>query len=391
MSDNNQLGRIRRGTQVDPSSEVQQIQALSINVKKNAVKEIKDDNIEKLILEGTDCSYECVGRSGKGSFGVVFQARNMKNDDNVAIKRVLQDPRYKNRELQIMKGLSHTNCVELLDSFYDRKGNELYLNLVLVYIPKNLFEVCTYFIKKKQFMPLLHVKLYTYQLCRALSYIHSLGICHRDIKPQNLLINPDTHVLKLCDFGSAKVLVEGECNVSYICSRYYRAPELLFGAIEYTGSIDMWSTGCVLAELLLSQPIFAGESAIDQLVEIIKVLGTPSREEVNLMNPEYEDYKKFPFIKAKEWSTVFTNTNSTDAVIHLISQMLIYSPTERVLPLVACGHPFFDELRQITQIDENVPLPELFNFSESEISIATKHNVLDKLTPSSSQPSGEEK
>jgi len=83
------------------------------------------------------------------------------------------------------------------------------------------------------------LQLYMYQLFRSLAYIHSLGICHRDIKPQNLLLDPDTGILKLCDFGSAKHLVKGEPNVSYICSRYYRAPELIFGAIDYTTKIGM--------------------------------------------------------------------------------------------------------------------------------------------------------
>jgi glycogen synthase kinase 3 beta len=101
-----------------------------------------------------------------------------------------------------------------------------------------------------------------------------VGVCHRDIKPQNILVNPHTHQLKLCDFGSAKVLVQGEPNISYICSRYYRAPELIFGATEYTTAIDVWSAGCVLAELLLGQPVFPGDSGVDQLVEIIKVTAT---------------------------------------------------------------------------------------------------------------------
>jgi len=260
---------------------------------------------------------------------------------------------------------------------------------VLDFIPKNLFEVCNTFCKKKQAMPLQHVKFYIYQICRSLSYIHSLGICHRDIKPQNLLINPGTHELKLCDFGSAKVLVEGEANVSYICSRYYRAPELLFGAIEYTGAIDMWSSGCVMAELLLSQPIFAGESAIDQLVEIIKVLGTPSRDEVNLMNPDYDDYKKFPVIKAKAWVNIFPSCQPV--VIDLISKMLLYSPNERIHPLVACTHPFFDELRNITKTEEGFPLPPLFNFSNTEIQIAQKLSILEKLNNHANNSDSEKK
>lgn len=142
-----------------------------------------------------------------------------------------------------------------------------------------------------------------YQLFRSLAYIHSLGICHRDIKPQNLLLDPDTGVLKLCDFGSAKHLVKGEPNVSYICSRYYRAPELIFGAIDYTTKIDVWSAGCVLAELLLGQPIFPGDSGVDQLVEIIKVLGTPTKEQIKEMNPNYTEFK-FPQIKSHPWQQV---------------------------------------------------------------------------------------
>lgn len=163
-----------------------------------------------------------------------------------------------------------------------------------------------------------------YQLFRSLAYIHSLGICHRDIKPQNLLLDPETAVLKLCDFGSAKQLLQGEPNVSYICSRYYRAPELIFGAINYTTKIgkgpklltlnywfnnslililDVWSAGCVLAELLLGQPIFPGDSGVDQLVEIIKVLGTPTRDQIKEMNPNYTEFK-FPQIKSHPWQKV---------------------------------------------------------------------------------------
>lgn len=108
---------------------------------------------------------------------------------------------------------------------------------MLEFVPETVYRASRYFNKMKTTMPILEVKLYIYQLFRSLAYIHSQGICHRDIKPQNLLLDPNSGILKLCDFGSAKILIENEPNVSYICSRYYRAPELIFGATNYTTKI----------------------------------------------------------------------------------------------------------------------------------------------------------
>ena len=131
------------------------------------------------------------------------------------------------------------------------------------YIPDTAYRVMKQYLKMKQMVPDILVKIHAYQLLRSIAYIHAKGICHRDIKPQNILIDSTSHILKLCDFGSAKQLVKGEPNVSYICSRYYRAPELIFGNSNYGPYIDVWSVGCVIAELMLGQPIFPGESGVD--------------------------------------------------------------------------------------------------------------------------------
>ena len=119
--------------------------------------------------------------------------------------------------------------------------------------------------------------------------------------------------LKLAFVYVFQHLVRGEPNVSYICSRYYRAPELIFGATDYTTNIDVWSAGCVFAELMLGQPIFPGDSGVDQLVEIIKVLGTPTREQIKEMNPNYTEFK-FPQIKAHPWQKVFRARTSPEAI-----------------------------------------------------------------------------
>lgn len=334
---------------------------------------------------------------GNGSFGVVYLAKLTDTNELVAIKKVLQDKRFKNRELQIMRKLEHQNIVKLKYFFYSsgEKKDDLFLNLILEYIPETVYRVARHYSKQRQSIPALYIKLYMYQLFRALAYIHSLGVCHRDIKPQNLLLDPDSAVLKLCDFGSAKHLVRGEANVSYICSRYYRAPELIFGATDYSTSIDVWSAGTVLAELLLGQPIFPGDSGVDQLVEIIKVLGTPTRDQIQQMNPNYTDFR-FPQIRANPWQRVFRPRTAQEAV-DLVSRLLEYTPSARLSPLQACAHAFFNELRSPEcKLPNGRPVPPIFDFSEQELRIDPSLNAallpqgsVRGAVASSSSPPGE--
>jgi|Transcript_9376 glycogen synthase kinase 3 beta len=319
---------------------------------------------------GSGNTYNAERVLGSGSFGVVYQAQVVETGETVAIKKVLQDQRYKNRELQIMQQLRHPHVVELKHAFYTpgEKAGETYLNVVMEYCPDTVYRVLKHYNKMQQKVPNTLVMLYSYQLCRACAYIHAVGICHRDIKPQNLLVSDHQSVLKLCDFGSAKKFVKGEPNVAYICSRYYRAPELIFGATAYSTVIDIWSSACVSAELMLGQPLFPGESSVDQLVEIIKVLGTPTKEELKAMNPNYTEFK-FPQIKPHPWSKVFRSRSTPQTAIDFVAYLLQYDPALRPSGLQACTHAYFDELRNPNFSLSNEKPPDCFNFSEEELSI----------------------
>ncbi|EEA04995.1 protein kinase domain-containing protein [Cryptosporidium muris RN66] len=296
---------------------------------------------------------------GHGSFGIVYRARVLETGDYVAIKKVYQDKRYKHRELQIMRILDcHPSIVELYQAFYTvgEKQDDVYLNIVMECLGGSMYQLlkqCNNVSYKDSFpscgngLPIILVKLYSYQIFRALAYMSTLNVCHRDIKPQNLLLNPSSGILKVCDFGSAKRLLSNDMNVSYICSRFYRAPELIFGSTSYTTAVDIWSAGCVVYELMTGKPLFSGESGVDQLVEIIKLLGTPNKEQVSDMNPAYTKFE-FPSIVPTPWSLILPEgVNGTDKmhIIDFLSRILVYSPQKRLKPLEALAHPFFDELR----------------------------------------------
>lgn len=150
--------------------------------------------------------------------------------------------------------------MKVIGTFTTNEEGNQYLNIVMDYYDCDLY---SYIRSCKKGVATFEMKILTYQLFRGLTYIHSLGICHRDIKPHNLLIKDRR--LVLCDFGSAKILTS-EPNLPYICSRCYRAPELIFGAAHYSTMIDIWSVGCVILEMLNGVPLFIGESSIDHLI-----------------------------------------------------------------------------------------------------------------------------
>ena len=325
--------------------------------------EDKDDTPIKL----EDLEFPRNNVIGQGAFGKVRLAVIKKTGEKVAIKKVFQDKRYKNRELPIMQELHHPNIVEL-KSYYCTKAenskdnSEFYLNCIMEYMPLTLSDLIIKNRKHHEKFDSKTLKIFAYQMLKCIGYLHSLGIAHRDIKPQNILIDPSDNSLKLCDFGCAKHLNKNEKNISYICSRYYRPPELVLGATIYTPQLDVWSMGCVIAELVLYRPIFAGRSASDQMTEIMKILGTPKIEEIKAMNDEFSDANKLKNINKRPWKEVFKGKTNDELYIDLVSKLLVYEPEKRYSPYQAMCHPFFDEIKK-----PGIKVPKhMFEFKKCE-------------------------
>ncbi|XP_040324212.1 cyclin-dependent kinase-like 5 [Herpailurus yagouaroundi] len=240
--------------------------------------------------------FEILGVVGEGAYGVVLKCRHKETHEIVAIKKFKDSEENEEvkettlRELKMLRTLKQENIVELKEAF--RRRGKLYL--VFEYVEKNMLELLE---EMPNGVPPEKVKSYIYQLIKAIHWCHKNDIVHRDIKPENLLISHND-VLKLCDFGFARNLSEGNnANYTeYVATRWYRSPELLLGA-PYGKSVDMWSVGCILGELSDGQPLFPGESEIDQLFTIQKVLGPLPSEQMKLFysNPRFHGLR-FPAV-----------------------------------------------------------------------------------------------
>jgi len=312
---------------------------------------------------------------GKGAFGVVYLAREEKSEKTYAIKETYQDPNYKNREAQIVKELLHPNIVKVHHIFFSQKTRGTYLHLVMDHLPSNLFE---YIQKIKHTNRVISEKAITfimYQVCRGIGYIHKKGICHRDIKPQNILLDPATMRTVVCDFGSAKVLVDREWNKTYICSRFYRAPELLFQSNYYTTAVDMWSVGCVFAELYHLSPLFAAADTDGQISIISDILGPVGRDHIKVFR--LESCKVLPR-KTTNWQRILGRDDrqivvSQDAA-DVLYQLITYDCVSRVQGFDALKLKFFNGVREFLGSSESQefknagfkPCKEFFAFTKSE-------------------------
>ncbi|CAB3399144.1 unnamed protein product [Caenorhabditis bovis] len=190
-------------------------------------------------------------------------------------------------------------------------------------------------------------KLFSYQLLRGLGFLHMNNIVHRDIKPQNLLVDAKKGLLKICDFGSAKFINYNEPSVSYICSRYYRAPEVLMGSTKYGSAIDCWSAGCVIGEMMSFKPLFIGDSGTDVLTKIIKVLGTPTDEDIASM--QIDNHVSYLMNKSEgEGLQSIIHVQMKKDVMQLVTSLLHFNVYSRIHPMAALHMDYFNSIRAET-------------------------------------------
>ena len=313
----------------------------------------------KRILNG---KYEVLQIVGEGAYGMVMRCRMKGTGNFVAIKEFkisAEDPDAEEvkkssiREVKLLKFLQHENIVQYLDDF--TVGEKIYM--VMEFVPRNLLEVIE---EHECGLPKQMMRKIIFQLCKAISFIHSHGFIYRDIKPENLLIDEEGNV-KLCDFGFGRHLqLSGEAAelTDYVATRWYRAPELLLGPpfeadsgkivrSAYGPEIDIWAIGCLMAELIDGEPLFAGDSDIDQLEKIQKALGriTSKQMKLFLTNPANSGYC-FPFdnepletLRARYKQ--YLNPTEED----FLEKMLIMDPEKRLTGEECLDHPYFADMR----------------------------------------------
>ncbi|PJF17346.1 Protein kinase shaggy-like isoform x6 [Paramicrosporidium saccamoebae] len=306
----------------------------------------------------TPFSFRYLDVIGNGTFGIVCRARDLATNAIVAIKTVYQDEGHQNRELSIIKALEHGNIVALQRYFYTRNEHrEEFLSLVLEWMPTSVDRLLR---DGERTVPLPLVQRAFQQFAQALQYLHGVGVCHRDIKPHNLLLDPHTGMVKLCDFGCSKRLQRGESNIQYICARYYRAPEIVLGWGCYSVAIDLWSAGCVLAELLMGRPIFPGKNSIDQLAKIIRVLGAPTAAEMVAMGQEPKRLGlKAPLAldERRRALRAVVPSEVPDDGVDLLAALLQYDPEKRLTPSQIIAHPFLQDIQPIPKMSSLPPTP----------------------------------
>lgn len=287
--------------------------------------------------------YERIEKLGEGTYGVVFKAANRESGEVVALKSIRLEgseegvPCTAIREISLLKELRHPNIVALRDVLHTDKK----LTLVFEYCDQDLkkyMDACDGNIGVRT------LKSFLFQLLRGIAYCHEHRVLHRDLKPQNLLIN-NRGELKLADFGLARAFGIPVRSYSHeVVTLWYRSPDVLLGSRHYSTSIDIWSAGCIFAEMANGgRPLFAGSDAASQLIAIFKVLGTPTERSWPGVS-ELPDYRAdFPVYLPISPPHALAPTLDPMG-IDLLYRMLLYVPDMRITAADAIQHPFLAEI-----------------------------------------------
>lgn len=327
---------------------------------------------------------------GHGAYGIVCAATYAGTPDGtagpgVAIKKVTNIFSKKilcKRALRELKLLNHFRGHKNITCLYDMDIVSL-PNFNEVYLYEELLECDMHqIIRSQQPLTDAHYQSFIYQILAGLKYIHSANVLHRDLKPGNLLVNSDCE-LKICDFGLARgYSSDPDRNAGflteYVATRWYRAPEIMLSFQSYTKAIDVWSVGCILAELLGGKPIFKGRDYVDQLCQILNYLGTPPEETLSRIGSQraQEYVRKLPYTPKIPFSQLYPNANPE--ALDLLERMLTFDPTDRITVQEALEHPY---LRIWHDPADEPDCPKEFDFSFEEVDDmeAMRQMILDEV------------
>jgi len=299
--------------------------------------------------------YHKLEKIGEGTYGIVYKARDKKTGELLALKKIRLDaeaegiPSTAIREISLLKQLQHPNIVRLYDVVHTEKK----LTLVFEYLDQDL-KKCLDNCGDTGLQPQT-VKSYLYQLLQGIAYCHQHRVLHRDLKPQNLLINHEGE-LKLADFGLARAFGIPVRNYTHeVVTLWYRAPDVLMGSRKYSTQVDIWSVGCIFAEMVNGRPLFPGSSDQDQLTKIFKYLGTPTSKIWPSITelPEYKE--NFPAFPPLPWKKIVKKLDPQG--LELLSQMLRYDPAKRISADQAMKHPYFKDLNKDKLVTKRSSMP----------------------------------
>lgn len=285
--------------------------------------------------------YKELSPIGTGAYGTVCAALDTLHGTMVALKKLARPfqttvhAKRTYRELRYLQHMKHENVVGLLDVFTPAPSYEDFQD---VYLVTHLMGADLTNIIRQQALSDEHVQFLVYQILRGLKYVHSAGIVHRDLKPSNVAVNEDCE-LRILDFGLARA-TDNEMT-GYVATRYWRAPEIMLNWMHYNKQVDIWSVGCIMAELLTGQVLFPGNDHIDQLTRILQVCGTPDREFLEKITSDtaVTFIQSMPTFPRKNFLEFFQGANPQ--AVAVLDKMLVLDPDRRITAEEALPHPYF--------------------------------------------------